>query len=397
MNMLDPGRVAENPEELGIDPEKLAALFQRAEREVAEGLLPSAQIAVGRNGRLAGLRSFGSVERQGQPGAATDDTLYCIFSCTKAITSAAAWILIQEGKLDVAERVAEAIPEFGSNGKETITVEQLFTHTAGFPQAPFRPAEFLDPERRLERFASWRLNWEPGSRFEYHPSSSMYVIAELIERRSGQAYGDFVRQRIAEPLGLHDLWCGLPEAEQPRMADLINVGEALAPEDFEKFGFPAPRETEVTEEAIENFNEPAVRRAGIPGGGGTTTAADLALFYQALLGDLRGDGPGIWRQDMLREALRERTQGLLDPMFGRPARRTLGLVLAGDDGVFRSFGHGCSAASFGHAGAGGQIAWADPETGLSLGYCTNGCDRNPVRMGKRIVGISSRAAGLLAD
>ena len=53
-------------------------------------------------------------------------------------------------------------------------------------------------------------------------------------------------------------------------------------------------------------------------------------------------------------------------MFGRPARRTLGLVLAGDDGVFRSFGHCCSAGSFGHAGAGGQIAWADPETGMPM-------------------------------
>ena len=88
--MMDAGRLAPSPESVGIDPQKLEDLFDRAEREVREGLLPSMQIAVARHGRLAGMRSFGRVERQGVSGPATDDTLYCIFSCTKAITSAAA-------------------------------------------------------------------------------------------------------------------------------------------------------------------------------------------------------------------------------------------------------------------------------------------------------------------
>ncbi len=219
--MIDPGHRAESPESVGIDPDKLEALFERAAREVEEGLLPSAQIAVARHGRIAGMRSFGRVERQGRPGPATDDTLYCIFSCTKALTSAAGWLLIQEGKLDLQERVADVVPEFGTHGKEVVTVEQLFLHTSGFPQAPFLPPHFLDTAKRRERFAAWRLNWEPGSRLEYHPSSSMYVIADILERRTGMTYGDFVRERIAKPLGLADLWCGLPEEEQPRLADLV--------------------------------------------------------------------------------------------------------------------------------------------------------------------------------
>lgn len=134
--MIDPGHLAESPESVGIDPEKLEALFARAAREVEDGTLPSAQIAVARNGRIAGLRAFGQVERQGRPGPATDDTLYCIFSCTKGLTSAAGWLLIQEGKLDPAERVADIVPEFETNGKDVIRVEQLFTHTAGFPTRP---------------------------------------------------------------------------------------------------------------------------------------------------------------------------------------------------------------------------------------------------------------------
>jgi CubicO group peptidase (beta-lactamase class C family) len=388
--MPDQNLFAESPESVGVDSGRLEALFERVEKEVREGLLPSAQVAVARRGRIAGMRTF---------GAASDDTLYVVFSATKAITSAAGWLLIQEGKLDPREKVAAIVPEFGTHGKEVVTVEQLFTHTAGFPHAPFRPDEFLDRGKRLARFASWRLGWEPGTRFEYHPSSSMYVIAEIIERRSGATYGDFVRRRISEPLGLSDLWTGLPAALHPRLADCVHVGEALTDEDYRRLGFPPPPVTEVTEEAIQSFNRPEVRLAGIPGGGGTMTAADLALFYQALLDGGRAlAGVELWSPATLAEARRVRTGELLDPVFRKRVHRGLGIVIAGDaDRTFRGFGHTNSELAFGHNGAGGQLAWADPVTGISLGYCTNGHDRNVVRQARRGVGIASRAAACALD
>ena len=89
----------------------------------------------------------------------------------------------------------------------------------------------------------------------------------------------------------------------------------------------------------------------------------------------------------------DHTGDLTDPVFGKRANRALGLIIAGDeDRNYRGFGHGNSAQSFGHNGAGGQIAWADPATGISIGYCTNGHDRNPIRQARRGIGISSRAA-----
>ena len=392
--MPNPSLFAESPESVGVDSGRLEALFVRVEKEVREGLLPSAQVAVARQGRIAGMRTFGSVQHEGRPASATNETLYVVFSATKAITSAAAWLLIQEGKLDPDERVAAIVPEFGKHGKERVTVEQLFTHTAGFPHAPFRPDEFLDREKRLARFAKWRLGFEPGTRFEYHPSSSMYVIAEIIERRSAVSYGDFVRRRIAEPLGLSDLWTGLPREQHARLADCVHVGEALTEEDYRRLGFPPPPVTEVTEEAIESFNRPEVRLAGIPGGGGTMTAADLALFYQALLDGGRAlVGVELFRRATLALARRVRTGELLDPVFGKRVQRGLGIVIAGDaERSFRGFGHTNSEQAFGHNGAGGQLAWADPATGLSLGYCTNGHDRNVVRQARRGIGIASRAA-----
>ena len=392
--MPDQRFFAESPESVGIDPEKLEAVFDRAEKEVREGILPSSQIAIARHGKIAGMRTVGSANFLGRESLATNDTLYCVFSSTKAITSAAAWLLIQEGKLHTDEIVADIVPEFGSNGKDIVTVEQLFTHTAGFPTAPFPPPAFHDREERLKIFAKWRLNFEPGSRFIYHPSSSMYVIAEIIERRSGMGYDEFVRQRIALPLGLEDLWVGLPEDQHGRLADIVHVGKALTDADYERMGMPIPPATEVTEENVEKFNLADFRKAGIPGGGGTMTAGDLALFYQALVNGGRSlDGEEIWKPETIAMARQVRTGDLTDMVFGKRANRALGLMISGDsDRNYRGFGHTNSELAFGHGGAGGQIAWADPATGISIGYCTNGHDRDNIRQARRSIGISSRAA-----
>lgn len=380
-----------DPEELGLDPMKIAALLARARREVDEGLLPAVQVAVARHGKLAVFESF---------GAAQDDSLICVFSATKAITSAAAWLLMQDGRLSETELVADIIPEFATNHKHEVTVEQLFLHTAGFPAAPFKPLDWNNPVTRVERFAQWQLNWPPGSRYEYHPTSSMWVIAEIIERRSGMSYQQFVHERIAQPLDLLDLYVGLPASENDRVLPNVHVGQALTAADYAALGLAEPPVTEVTEEAILNFNDPAVRAVGVPGGGGIMGAAELALFYQGLLhgGAANGAGEQIWSAATLARARTVRTGDMRDALFGKLVNRGLGIVIAGDaDMNYRGFGRTNSAEAFGHNGAGGQLAWADPATGLSLGYCTNGHDRNAIRQGRRGVAISSLAAVCLKD
>lgn len=378
--------VTSSPESANVDPDKLAGAVERARREVDEGLLPSAQLAIAREGRLVLFETFGD---------ATNDSLYCVFSSTKAITSAAAWLLIEAGELSTDEIVADIVPEFGTNGKEVVTVEQLFLHTAGFPHAPFRPTDWSDRDRRYARFAQWRLNWRPGSRFEYHPSSSMWVVAEIIERRSGGDFTEFVRAEIADPLGLADLHLGLPAAENPRVAKIVHCGEPMTSEDYARLGLPEPPVTEVTEDAILSLNRPEVRAVPVAGGGGIMSAADLALFYQALLHGGGIDGRRVWKDETLRMARRVRSGDLRDPLTGVPVNRALGIVVAGDAWRnMRGFAHTNSAEAFGHGGAGGQIAWGDPVTGISVGYCTNGHDRNPMRLGRRAVSISNRVADL---
>lgn len=386
---------AASPEEVGVDPRKLEALFARAEREVREAHLDSVQLAVARRGRIASMRSFGRVGSS----PATNETLYVVFSSTKAVTAAAAWLLLQEQMLRLDERVADLIPGFGEKGKEGVTVEQLFTHTAGFPNAPLAVPAWTDRQERARRFARWYLEWEPGTRFEYHPTSGMWVLADLVERRFAMTLGDFVRERIAGPLGI-ELYVGLPEPLNPRVAEIGHVGEPITPEEAAEVGWPIAPENEVTEEALQAFNQPLLRAAGLPGGGAITTAGSLALFYQAILRDLEPhEGPRIWEAGMVAEAIRPRTGDLLDPVSRVPANWGLGVVIAGDDGhrTWRGFGRGGSPRAFGHNGAGGQIAWADPESGLSIAYCTNTHDRNFWRESRRTIEIGSLAADLLLD
>src|ERR1700688_2952898 len=98
---------AEDPREVGLDPAKVEALFIRAEREIKDGLLPSSQIAIARKGKIAAMRTVGHAVQGGADKPATNETVYCIFSCTKAIMSSAVWLLMQDGKLDPSEKVAD--------------------------------------------------------------------------------------------------------------------------------------------------------------------------------------------------------------------------------------------------------------------------------------------------
>ncbi|MGH9136245.1 MAG: serine hydrolase domain-containing protein [Acidimicrobiales bacterium] len=371
----------EKPETLGIDPEKLDELAQRVRREVDAGILPSCQYALARHGRLAAFEAV---------GACTPESRFTIYSATKAFVASAAWLLLDAGDLQLERRVAEYIPEFGTNGKDVVTVEQVLLHTSGFPRAPLGPPKWADRAERLAAFSAWRLNWEPGTQYEYHPTAAHWVLAELIERVSGIDYRDFIEQRVTRPLGLARV-LGIPVAEQGDVLDVVEGGEPTSPDELEAvLGVRELDLGEVTDEALLLLNEPDVRAVGIPGGGGVTTAATVALFYQELLHNTKG----LWDPENLANATGKVWTSLPDPLYRVPASRGLGVVIAGDDGKapLRGFGHTQSPRTFGHNGAAGQIAWADPESGLSFCYLTNGHDLDIIRQGRRGVGITSRAA-----
>ncbi|WP_419842891.1 serine hydrolase domain-containing protein [Candidatus Poriferisodalis sp.] len=362
-----------------VQQARIDTLLDRCRREVDAGLLPSCQVAVGFEGDIVAQATFGD---------ATDQTRYCVFSATKPFVASTMWQLISEGLVELDATVASYLPQFGENAKEAITVEQVMLHTSGFPHAPLGPPQWDTSESRLVAMANWRLNWAPGTRYEYHPTSAHWVLGEIITAVTGNDFRDEVHHRVTAPLGLPRL-LGLARDEQKGIAELVLVGDPATPDELEAtFGVRELPPTEVTNEVILRFNEPSVREVGVPGGGAYGTAADLALFYQGLL----HNPDELWEPAMLAKGTGEVRNTMPDPM-GMPANRSIGLFVAGDDGManLRGLGRTVSPSAFGHNGAGGQLAWADPATGLSLGYTTNGYDEHEVRQPRRDTAICSLA------
>ena len=367
-----------------INQAKLDELLTRVRREIDNGILPSCQLAVAKDGELVAFEAYGD---------ATTDTRYVMFSSTKAVVASAFWQLLADGSLKTDQRVADVLPEFGTNGKDVITIEQVMLHTGGFPHAPLGHPAWANRQQRLAAFSQWRLNWEPGTRYEYHPTSAHWVLAELIFKVTGVDHREFIAERVTGPLGLDGLQVGTPLDDQDGIATLAVTGEPATADELQAaYGISEIPVNEVTDDALLSFNQPDVWTVGVPGGGGVTRASDMALFYQALL----HNPARLWPADLLADVTGKVRNRLPDPLFQVPANRSLGVVLAGDDGhsANRGFGRTASPGTFGHGGAGGQIAWADPRSGISFCYLTNGLDSNQIRQAKRGVALSSIAADI---
>jgi CubicO group peptidase (beta-lactamase class C family) len=331
----------------------LAAIARACEREVEDGLA-ACQVAVARGNELVFEGSYGS---------ATPRTRFWVASATKPIVSSAVWLLLGEGRLELTRPVADYVPEFAANGKGAVTVEQVLLMTCGFPEACMSAADGADPARRVARLAEWRLEHEPGTRYVYHPESAHWVLAELIERASGEDFRDFVDRRIARPLGLPRL-LGIPRAEQTDIAQLSPAADART---------------------RGLYDYAAKIEAGEPGGGGVMTAVSLARFYQALL----HDPFGIWPPDVRADGIGHVRCRLPDPLTGRPANRTLGVVVGAGFGAT----WGASPSAFGWPGAGGQIGFAEPATGVSFAFLQLG-DGDPVSPFARGVRLSNLALAI---
>ena len=328
--------------------------LEEAARRAVQGGLAACQVAVGWGNRIEWSASFGQ---------ALPSTRFRAASATKPIVSSATWLLIDEEKLDITRPVAHYVPEFGANGKAGVTVEQVLLMTCGFPDAPMEPADGADPQRRVDQLARWTLEHAPGTRYVYHGMSAHWVLAELIERLAGQPFCDFVEERVTRPLGLPRL-LGIPRAEQ---GDVAQLSQAAGTQSRDMYDCALKIEV------------------GEPGGGGLMTASSLALFYQGLL----HNPGGIWSADILADGVGRVRCTLPDPLMKLPANRTLGVVVGAGFGATWAE----SATAFGWPGAGGQVGFAEPRTGISFAFFQVG-DPNEVSQFVRAVEMSKLALEL---
>jgi CubicO group peptidase (beta-lactamase class C family) len=327
-----------DPKSVGIDPARLELLLRRVRLDVECGQLPSAQVALAREGRLVAFETLGN---------ATPRTRYVLQSAGRPVIAAAVWKLLGDGGIELDARVADVIPEFGTNGKEVVTIRQVLTHTGGFPMAPLGFPKMKDRAARLAAFSRWKLAWPPGSQLEFHLTSAAWVIAELVERASGRSLPEYLREEIARPLGL-TLALGVPVAEQ---GDVARFEATDAPEG----GF------EVDPWGPWYLHDPEVLAAGEPSHSVVATAADVALLFQALYHS------GLWAAAAVAEGTRVQVDMKLAGNYGAVGAQTrMGLyVMVGGPPT-------ASDAAFGHGGAPTQMSWCDPRSGVSFSFVTNG-------------------------
>ncbi len=364
---------------MSVDPTAVEALVERARQDVESGLLPAAQLALAYEGEIVVSEAF---------GACTTTSRFHMYSAVKPAVALTAMELAAEGRFDIEAPVSDILAGFEANGKGQITVSQVLLHGGGFPHALLRVEAWTDRSARLVAYRRWHTNWEPGTRFEYHPTSAHWVIADIITEVTGRHHREVISERLLAPTGCES-WLGIEPSEQSNVVDTVSVGfepdlETL----LRALGVDEIPDTGVTSQALEAFNDPALRAMANPGGGGITRAVDLARWYQAVLHNRDGFLDPAVRRDAV--IVRQSHPDWL----GTPANRSHAFVLAGSDGRanYRGFGHDASPEAFGHNGAKGQIGWADPVTGISFAYFTNGLDRDDLAQSRRSVGISTRAA-----
>lgn len=364
---------------MSLNPTAVEDLLARVRQDVESGLLPAAQLALAREGEIVVSEAFGDC---------TADSRFHMYSAVKPTVALTALELAAEGAFDVEAPVSDVLTGFGANGKDGITVSQVLLHAGGFPHAPLRVETWTDRPARLEAYRRWRTTWAPGTRFEYHATSAHWVLADMIAEVTGRHHREVIAERLLAPAGCQN-WLAFDPSDPFGVMEVVPVGSEPDLEELARaLGIDELPDTEVTMEALTAFNDPALRAGANPGGGGMATAADLARCYQAVL----HNPDGLLRPEVRSEAMTVRQNH--PDWLGVPVNRSRAFVLAGDDGRanFRGFGHQNSPGAFGHGGAKGQIGWADPATGLSFAYFTNGLDRDDLALGRRSVGISTRAA-----
>ncbi len=324
----------------------------------------------------------------GPGGKAWDeDTRAVVMSSTKGLTTLCTHVLEDRGQLELDAPVARYWPEFGQAGKATTTVRQLLSHQSGAIAVP--GADTLlgwdgrgwgDTEAIAAAIAGGEPAWEPGTRHGYHGVTFGWLVGEVVRRVSGQSLGTFFAAEVAGPLGV-DCSIGTPASELASVATVIEVPvkpgkesalRAIDPES--KSGravLAGARGSLFADEAgrprfAEFMNTPAVLAAEIGALGATATARALARIYMAL-----ADGEELVSRPSVERFCSEQVCGR-DAVMGVPTRWAVGYSLEPPPLVPGAPPmHGPNEGAFGHMGAGGQLGFADPSTGVACGFVRN--------------------------
>ncbi len=301
------------------------------------------------------------------------DTAALVFSSTKGVTAALIHLLAQRDQIELDAPVARYWPEFAANSKQSITVRHVLTHRAGVPA--------VDGTLTLDDVFAWypvcaaiaaqKPVWLPGTQHGYHARTFGWILGEVARRVTGATLGQLLAKEAAEPLGL-ELWIGLPEAIEPRVATNYTAPEPTDPQQRAlRARFMGP--DTLLGRALEGpsgvlpygpiWNTRALHAAELPSSNGIATARGLARFYASLIGDVDGVHRLLSPQ-VVAAAAASQVQGP-DKVILMPTHFASGFALP------PMLSADAPDTAFGHPGAGGSLGFADPVSGLAFGHVMN--------------------------
>ncbi len=298
-------------------------------------------------------------------GEGDGETLYPVFSVSKAVTALAVHIQAERGLVDLDSAIARYWPEYAQQGKRSITVRHVLSHRAGVPHMPrdVTPERLGDWEWMTDRLAALEPRFPPGAVNAYHSLSFGWLLGEVVRRTDpqGRSFARFVRDEVCEPVGADSFWFGVPADAAPRVAELF---------------FPEPPPTTAPDALVSEavppsvalappvFNRRDVQSAVVPAVGGVANACSLARIFGVLANGGSFAGARLMSAARVDGLFERRPDSEADDLtYGRPLPvGTSGLWLTAPGVAERG-------RVLAHPGAGGTVAWAEPDLNLAVAIC----------------------------
>ncbi|MEW1691049.1 serine hydrolase domain-containing protein [Streptomyces sp. NPDC091265] len=341
----------------------VAAGFEAVREEFAAVLAeeanePGAQLAVHLDGRpVVDLWAGEGIE---------GDSLPAVFSSTKGAAHLVVALLVQDGTLELDRTVASYWPEFAAGGKDALTLRELLGHRSGLVgiEGGFNGADLADDRVIAATLAEQEPFWEPGKEYGYHALVIGALTGEVVRRVTGRSIQELYEERVRLPYGL-DLHLGQPAHLEPRYVPVRPMNPTpeqaaeLAAHPFEPGSLRAVAFNYPTD-FVAWINDPSVRALGPASVGGVGSARALAGMYAAVISEVAGRAP-LLTPEIRAEFARPGLTGV-----DRVTDETdhFGLGFERPQMYYPSLGEG----AFGHCGAAGSQAFADPASGVAYGY-----------------------------
>ena len=365
-----------DPESVGASAENVEAIWKAASGWYRSGVHPALQVCVRRHGEVILNRAIGHAKGNGprddedaEKVAATPGTPFCVYSASKAVTAFVIHKLCERGLIDLGDPVAEHIPGYEANRKDTITIGHVLAHKAGVPNLPrdILDLDFLNDRDRLTKaLVEAKPFAKPGRLLAYHAVSGGFILGEVVHSVTGKDIREVLTEEFLDPLGFRWTNYGVRAEDLETVAIDYLTGPPTLPPLSNLLSRALGTELD---ELIAVANDPRFRTGVVPAANVVTTANEISRFFEIFRRGGELDGVRVMKPETVSRALEEQSHLEIDLSLGFPTRFSYGMMLGAR--VLSLYGRDTQHA-FGHLGFTNMLAWADPERGISVGVLNNG-------------------------